>query len=326
MLRKFQVVTISVTQGKDNYVLFPYFLLHFLRHYIHEMSKNGKDKLHIFAPPCNYVMSHYFCSWLEVWIIPISRVSRIRIILLLFILQQNANNSRHRLLEFEYPRQSSALSWVFKFYWQSVPSIVCVCVFFGTLCMYLQWTLTFGTPLHPNWNTWPFKKSSNTGTLLWNICQPAIADSRYDRHKIKVFRVSALVTGHYLWLGGHRREKGWVNKILSVGKRGLKYNRPSERVGKIKIIFETTYHFQKKCWINIFKTKTMKLNSNTYIMFSIAYLKQYAYYLLWYACLFSFAFFSKLAKIQIDLINPQLTIWLLKCCSSVPPPSPPRHK
>ena len=29
---------------------------------------------------------------------------------------------------------NSALSWVFKFYWQSVPAIVCVCVSFETPC------------------------------------------------------------------------------------------------------------------------------------------------------------------------------------------------
>ena len=36
--------------------------------------------------------------------------------------------------------------------------------------------------------------------------------------------------------GGHRRENGWVNKILSVGKGGLRKNRPCQRVGKVKII------------------------------------------------------------------------------------------
>ena len=55
-------------------------------------------------------------------------------------LQKDANNSRHRLLEFGYPRQSSALSWVFKFYWQSVSAIVCVCVFFETPCISMIWT------------------------------------------------------------------------------------------------------------------------------------------------------------------------------------------
>ncbi len=36
--------------------------------------------------------------------------------------------------------------------------------------------------------------------------------------------------------GGHRRENGWVNKILSVEKGGLRKNRPCQRVGKVKII------------------------------------------------------------------------------------------
>ena len=41
--------------------------------------------------------------------------------------------------------------------------------------------------------------------------------------------------------GGHQRENGWANTISSVEKGGLKQNRPSERVGKIKIV--------NKCYI-----------------------------------------------------------------------------
>ena len=84
--------------------------------------------------------------------------------------QENANNGCHQLLEFEYPRQS-----LFNFYWQSVPAIVCVCVFFfGTPCIDPLHSLTHSKIFHimkgtgghytPHWAAAPFKLSSRCHT------------------------------------------------------------------------------------------------------------------------------------------------------------------
>jgi hypothetical protein len=66
--------------------------------------------------------------------------------------------------------------------------------------------------------------------------------------------------GHYLWRGGrgwHRREKGWVNKILSDSKRLVKLkNKTTQGLGNKKIVVIS------KAWLTqILNTKKQRQQS-----------------------------------------------------------------